>query len=373
MNQFQSKGVNEIQSQGANEIQTSQGADKFQSQGADKFQSQGANNFQSHGGYSQIHSQGGMNQFQNQSRRASSFQSHEGYSQISSPRGNNFQSRGGYPQNSSQGGSYYPDGPVLQTKADTQSKEIEQIIVNTIIPIPHRASVDQSSSDYLKDEKTEGGIENEKEEIYDIKKKVKSMPLRPVPIKTFPQRKFCSPPTFYGKQNEDVVDWIQRYEDSATYDNWTDAELVQHFGRYIEGVCRKWFRCLSPPPKVWRNQIEVPANQGVGKAFVPAITGLRTLFEAAFQQGNNVLFQEQEIRNKIQRKDKDHDLISLAKPYHGLENRSGSDRLKEKEVVTIKEIEIIKEDEIKEGVDPIPLRPVPIKIEKKILGGRKHR
>jgi len=54
-----------------------------------------------------------------------------------------------------------------------------------------------------------------------------------------------------------------------------------------------------------------------------------------------------------QLKEKDLDLISLAKSYHGLENRSGLDRPKEKKV------------------HPIPSRPVPIKNEKKNIGRKK--
>ena len=128
-----------------------------------------------------------------------------------------------------------------------------------------------------------------------------------------PQRKFCTPPTFYGKPDEDGVDWLQRYEDTATYNNWTHVEKLGNFGRYIEGACRKWFRCLIPQPTSWE---DIPA--AVGPPVVHFAVGLKNLFKNSFQEGNYGLFQQQKLRNKVQKDGEDpisyfYDILDLCR------------------------------------------------------------
>ena len=78
--------------------------------------------------------------------------------------------------------------------------------------------------------------------------------IAPIIMAAQPQKKFCVPPTFFGKDDEDGVDWLQRYEDTGRYNSWGEPELLQNCGRYIEGACRKWFRCLTPAPTHWLDQ-----------------------------------------------------------------------------------------------------------------------
>jgi len=51
--------------------------------------------------------------------------------------------------------------------------------------------------------------------------------------------------------------------------------------------------------------------------------------------------------------EKDLDITILAEPYHGLVNRSGSDRLKEEEVATIKAVKLIQKEEIMDAIQPV--------------------
>lgn len=85
------------------------------------------------------------------------------------------------------------------------------------------------------------------------------------------------------------------------------ADLLQKFGRYIEGVFKKWYRCLSPPPTHWQNQVEIVADQANNIAAVATSTWLKTRIQEASQQGNYVLFrfQEQKLWNKVQKEEED--------------------------------------------------------------------
>ena len=52
--------------------------------------------------------------------------------------------------------------------------------------------------------------------------------------------KYKSPPVFYGKEGEDPVAWVERYEKVARYNRWTDEDLKDNFEMFLDGAARKW-------------------------------------------------------------------------------------------------------------------------------------
>ncbi|KAK4013443.1 hypothetical protein OUZ56_025998 [Daphnia magna] len=59
-------------------------------------------------------------------------------------------------------------------------------------------------------------------------------PLNPVGMAA--QIKFQTPPTFTGRDWEDVVSWIHRYEKVGRYNRWGENELRDHIERSLEGA-----------------------------------------------------------------------------------------------------------------------------------------
>ncbi|KZR95728.1 Uncharacterized protein APZ42_010347, partial [Daphnia magna] len=55
------------------------------------------------------------------------------------------------------------------------------------------------------------------------------------------QIKFQSPPTFGGKEGEDVVQWMHRYERIGRYNRWGDEELRDHVELSLSGAAQKWY------------------------------------------------------------------------------------------------------------------------------------
>ncbi|KZR96940.1 Uncharacterized protein APZ42_008445, partial [Daphnia magna] len=45
-----------------------------------------------------------------------------------------------------------------------------------------------------------------------------------------PELKYRAPPIFYGRKDEDAVDWLERYESTALYNRWGAAEMAENFG-----------------------------------------------------------------------------------------------------------------------------------------------
>jgi hypothetical protein len=68
-----------------------------------------------------------------------------------------------------------------------------------------------------------------------------------------PQMKFIAPPIFQGRQDEDVLGWMTRYESIGLYNRWADADLFANFPMYLEGAARKWYRCLAAVPAEWQD------------------------------------------------------------------------------------------------------------------------
>ena len=59
------------------------------------------------------------------------------------------------------------------------------------------------------------------------------------------------PPVFRGAADEDVVNWIFRFEQIADYNQWNPDQRLRHIGMCFEGVAEKWHCSLMtrvPPP-----------------------------------------------------------------------------------------------------------------------------
>ena len=59
------------------------------------------------------------------------------------------------------------------------------------------------------------------------------------------QIKFLQPPAFAGKENEDVGDWIYKFERIGRYNRWGDDELRGHVELSLTGAAQKWFTCAE--------------------------------------------------------------------------------------------------------------------------------
>jgi len=111
--------------------------------------------------------------------------------------------------------------------------------------------------------------------------------------------KLQTPPTFYGKPEEDAQDWADRYEMIGAYNGWNDADLKKYFIIHLDGPARKWYLCKSSSfPAAWRGT----EAQGVeGQAgYAAAVEGTREVFLKEFQKGNFKLYQEQRLRTRVQ-------------------------------------------------------------------------
>jgi hypothetical protein len=52
---------------------------------------------------------------------------------------------------------------------------------------------------------------------------------------------FIQPPLFSGKEEEDVTEWMDRYEKIGNYDRWGDVEKRAHVELSLTGAAQKWF------------------------------------------------------------------------------------------------------------------------------------
>ena len=70
------------------------------------------------------------------------------------------------------------------------------------------------------------------------------------------KKKFGRPPTFSGRDEEDVVDWIRRYESVARYNGWSQQDHHDNLEMYLKATAEKWYNCIlqrplrgrTPPP-----------------------------------------------------------------------------------------------------------------------------
>jgi hypothetical protein len=71
------------------------------------------------------------------------------------------------------------------------------------------------------------------------------------------QIKFLQPPAFAGKENEDVGDWIYKFERIGRYNRCGDDESRGHVELSLTGAAQKWFTCAEAAGQLsadWRTR-----------------------------------------------------------------------------------------------------------------------
>ncbi|KZS19609.1 Uncharacterized protein APZ42_013879 [Daphnia magna] len=148
-------------------------------------------------------------------------------------------------------------------------------------------------------------------------------PLRPplhiLPLTTMAAsvQKFIAPPVFSASPEEDAVDWIERFELAAAYNRWTDADQARNFVMYLEGPARKWF-LVNTHPNHWEDLPARPDPTDPTLPHLPAESGIKTQFSAAFQQANFSLLQEAKLRQRTQGNEEDvvsyfYDIVNMCR------------------------------------------------------------
>ncbi len=56
------------------------------------------------------------------------------------------------------------------------------------------------------------------------------------------------PPAFEGRPEDDVIEWLQEYEDTADYNHWTPAQKFRQVKWALKGFAKNWYRMLQPEP-----------------------------------------------------------------------------------------------------------------------------
>jgi hypothetical protein len=62
------------------------------------------------------------------------------------------------------------------------------------------------------------------------------------------QRRAKDPPTFEGKPQDDVVAWLEEYQDTADFNLWSPEESLRQVRWALTGFAKNWYRNLQPQP-----------------------------------------------------------------------------------------------------------------------------
>ena len=73
----------------------------------------------------------------------------------------------------------------------------------------------------------------------------------PIPIVQI-QRRVKDPPKFEGKPQDDVVAWLEEYQDTADYNLWAPEERLHHVKWALTGFAKNWYRNLNPRPATFQ-------------------------------------------------------------------------------------------------------------------------
>ena len=60
-----------------------------------------------------------------------------------------------------------------------------------------------------------------------------------------------NPPVFWGRQEEDVADWLRQFERCAAYNYWNDHEKVSVFPMFLGDSADHWYTALRTIPQTW--------------------------------------------------------------------------------------------------------------------------
>ena len=143
--------------------------------------------------------------------------------------------------------------------------------------------------------------------------------------------KYKSPPVFYGKEGEDPVAWVERYEKVARYNRWTDEDLKDNFEMFLDGAARKWYACREDADKIperWSNPAD-PASEDEDDSENEEELGLRELFLKEFTPADYRSYYENKLRDRRQGSDETvtdyyYDMLDLCR----IVNRSMREREK---------------------------------------------
>ena len=69
----------------------------------------------------------------------------------------------------------------------------------------------------------------------------------PVPVVQI-QRRAKDPPIFEGKPQEDVVAWLEEYQETAEFNLWAPDESLRHVRWALAGFAKNCYRNLNPQP-----------------------------------------------------------------------------------------------------------------------------
>lgn len=92
------------------------------------------------------------------------------------------------------------------------------------------------------------------------------------------QIKFQTPPTFTGRDGEDVVSWIHRYEKVGRYNRWSENELRDHIELSLEGAAGKWYACMKATgnlPNAWSDVQGPPVVRGIKSTLFTPVNYVR--------------------------------------------------------------------------------------------------
>lgn len=76
------------------------------------------------------------------------------------------------------------------------------------------------------------------------------------------QRRAKEPPIFEGNPQEDIVAWLEEYQDVADFNMWTPEESLHNVRWALKNFAKNWFRNLNPPPATF-----VEFSQAIRSAF----------------------------------------------------------------------------------------------------------
>jgi hypothetical protein len=106
------------------------------------------------------------------------------------------------------------------------------------------------------------------------------------------QTKFIQPPLFAGKEEEDVTEWMVRYEKIGNYNRWVDAEKRAYVVHSLTGAAQKWSSYKGKS-----GQLAMDWGTAAGP---PVVIGLKDQILQKFTPVNRDQFNKTRLRERKQ-------------------------------------------------------------------------
>ncbi|KZS10243.1 Uncharacterized protein APZ42_025350 [Daphnia magna] len=106
------------------------------------------------------------------------------------------------------------------------------------------------------------------------------------------QIKFQSPTTFGGKDGENVLQWMHRYERIGRYNRWGDDGLHDHVELSLSGAAQKWYSYKEAAGQL--------TAEWVDDAGPPIVPGVKTQLLEQFKPVKQNRFNEAKLRERKQ-------------------------------------------------------------------------